>query len=233
MATRLFALAVFLPVSVVVFWFALVSTVHRGTLAVPDLRGSTVEEARSVAHDLGMEVTLEEPGVFSASIPAGKVADQRPHPGFQVKAGATVTLRLSLGSERVEIPDVHGESLQGAIRSLEQLGVAAGARVVVDGNAGPDRVIATGPPVGSEIPPGTKVDLLVNATPRRQLWVMPSLLSRSLGSIRRFCTDNGFRLGQVHEVNYPGLSAGMVLRQYPPAGSPLSRSDIISVWVSR
>ena len=79
----------------------------------------------------------------------------------------------------------------------------------------------------------TDVDLLVNSSPRDELWVMPSLVSRNIGVIRRFCAAHGLRLGQIHEVAYPGLSSGLVLRQYPPAGSPLSRSDIISVWVSQ
>jgi serine/threonine-protein kinase len=232
-AARLLALAVFLPVSAVVFWFALVYTVHQGAMAVPDLRGATVEEARAVAHDLGMEVEIEDPGVFSASMPAGAVAAQRPHPGFQVKAGAKVTVRLSLGNERISIPDIHGESLQSALRGLEQLGLPVGARIGIDGHAGPDQVIATGPPIATEVPPGTEIDLLVNTTPHDQFWVMPSLMSRNVSVIRRFCSSYGLRLGQVHEVTYPGLSSGMVLRQYPPAGSPLSRSDIISVWVSR
>ena len=233
MAARLLALAVFLPVSAVVFWFALVYTVHQGAMAVPDLRGATVEEARAVAHDLGMEVEIEDPGVFSASMPAGAVAAQRPHPGFQVKAGAKVTVRLSLGNERISVPDIHGESLQSALRGLEQLGLPVGARIGIDGHAGPDQVIATGPPIATEVPPGTEIDLLVNTTPHDQFWVMPSLMSRNVSVIRRFCSSYGLRLGQVHEVAYPGLSSGMVLRQYPPAGSPLSRSDIISVWVSR
>ena len=233
MAARLLALAVFLPVSAVVFWFALVYTVHQGAMAVPDLRGTTVEEARAVAHDLGMEVEIEDPGVFSASMPAGAVAAQRPHPGFQVKAGAKVTVRLSLGNERISVPDIHGESLQSALRGLEQLGLPVGARIGIDGHAGPDQVIATGPPIATEVPPGTEIDLLVNTTPHDQFWVMPSLMSRNVSVIRRFCSSYGLRLGQVHEVAYPGLSSGMVLRQYPPAGSPLSRSDIISVWVSR
>ena len=202
-------------------------------MAVPDLRGATVEEARAVAHDLGMEVEIEDPGVFSASMPAGAVAAQRPHPGFQVKAGAKVTVRLSLGNERISVPDIHGESLQSALRGLEQLGLPVGARIGIDGHAGPDQVIATGPPIATEVPPGTEIDLLVNTTPHDQFWVMPSLMSRNVSVIRRFCSSYGLRLGQVHEVTYPGLSSGMVLRQYPPAGSPLSRSDIISVWVSR
>ena len=87
--------------------------------------------------------------------------------------------------------------------------------------------------MATEVPPGTEIDLLINTTPQDKFWVMPSLMSRNVGLIRRFCTAHGLRLGQVHEVSYPGLASGMVLRQYPPAGSPLSRSDIISVWVSR
>jgi serine/threonine-protein kinase len=220
-------------VAAVVFWFALVFTVHQGATAVPNLTAMTVEDARTMVHDLGMEVEIEEPGVFSASVAPGAVADQRPHAGFQVKAGATVIVRLSLGNERIEIPDLYGESLQSALRGLEQLGLPIGARIGVDGYAGPDQVIATGPPVATEVPPGTEVDLLINSTPRDDLWVMPSLMSRNIDVVRRFCRDHRLRLGQVHEVSYPGLGLGMVLRQYPPAGSPVSRSDIISVWVSR
>ena len=233
MAARLLALTVFLPVAGVVFWFAFGYTVHRGAKAVPDHRGSTVEQARAVVHDLGMEIEIEETGVFSASIRPGAVAVQRPHSGFQVKVGATVTVRLSLGNERVAVPDIRGESLQSALRGLEGLNLPIGTRVGVDGHAGPDQVIATGPPMATEVPPGTEIDLLVNMTPREELWVMPSLMSRNVGLIRRFCGAHGLRLGQVHEVSYPGLASGMVLRQYPAAGSPLSRSDIISVWVSR
>lgn len=233
MASRLLALALFFPVSGVVFWFALVHTVHQGAMAVPDLSGASVEEARSKLHDLGMDLEIEDPGVFSPSIPVGAVAVQRPHPGFQVKTGAMVNVRLSLGNERVGVPDIYGESLQSALRGLDQEGLTAGARIDVYGHGGPDQVIATGPPVTTLVPPGTDVDLLINTAPREEFWVMPSLMSRNIGVVRRFCGAHALRLGQVHEVAYPGLRSGMVLRQYPPAGSPLSRSDIISVWVSR
>lgn len=233
MALRLLALVVFCVVAAVVFWFALVHTVHQGALAVPDVRGSSLEEARRAAHDLGMDLRLEEPGVYSTSVALGGVADQRPHPGFQVKSGAVITVRLSLGSERVAVPDLEGESLQGAERALEQAGLEVGRTFAVDGQAGPDQVIASSPPTSIEVPPDSALDLLVNATPFRPIWVMPSLLSHDLAAIRTFCADNGLRIGQIHEVAYPGLASRIVLRQYPAAGSPLSRSDIISVWVSR
>ena len=76
-------------------------------------------------------------------------------------------------------------------------------------------------------------DLLVNTAPGKQLWVMPSLVSQPLERVERFCRLHRLRLGRAREVNYPGIPSGLVLRQYPPAGSPVAPSEIITVWVSQ
>jgi serine/threonine-protein kinase len=233
MLARLVIAVVFLACAGVVFWLALVHIVHRGTLAVPDLRGETLEQAERLAHDVGLTLAVEEPGVFSTATPPGAIADQEPAPGFHVKTGSAVTVRLSLGGERVEIPDIRGESLQGGLRGLEQTGLSPGRRVQLNGQSGADRILATEPPIGNEAAPNSEINLLVNVAPERELWVMPSLLSRSRDAIRSFCRNHQLRLGQIHEVSYPGLPPGLVLRQYPPAGSPLSRSDIVTIWVSK
>jgi beta-lactam-binding protein with PASTA domain len=230
---RLLAVVVFLACFVVVFWFALVHTVHLGTLSVPDLRAKTLEEAEQVAHDIGLIVEVEEPGVFSSSVAPEAVAAQEPHPGFHVKTGSSVKVRLSLGNKRTEIPDLTDESQQSALRALERTGLRPGARARVMYQSSGDRVIATDPPIGSSIPPSQEVNLLVNVAPEQELWVMPNLLSQPVQQVRRFCRNNYLRLGQVHEVTYPGMPAGIVLRQYPAAGSPLSRSDIITVWITQ
>jgi beta-lactam-binding protein with PASTA domain len=233
MARRLLAAAVFTLCAGIVFWFALVHTVHRGTLAVPELRSSSIEDARQKAHDLGLEMLIEEPGVFSSAVEAGTVASQEPPPGFHVKAGSKITVRVSLGGEQVAVPDVRESSLSTAEREVEQAGLATGVRARVEQQGGADRVIASGPPVGSLVPPGGVVDLLVNTSPASRRWVMPPLVSRSLTDVQSFCRANRLRLGQAREVAYPGLAPGIVLRQHPPAGSPVTQSDVVTVWVSR
>ena len=233
MAKRLLAASVFLVCAGFVSWFALVQTVHRGTLAVPSLGEETLEDARQQLHDLGLELEVEEPGVFSASIPPGVIAHQEPPPGFHVKAGSSVNVRVSLGGERVAVPDIRGNSLTTGEREVELAGLSTGLRSRVEGQGASDRIIATGPPVGHEVPPLATVDLLVNTVPKSRQWVMPSLVSQQLDWVRRFCRTNRLRLGQAREVEYPGLPGGLVLRQYPPAGSPVGPSDIITVWVSR
>ena len=233
MARRLLAAAVFTLCAGIVFWFALVHTVHRGTLAVPDLTSKTLEAARQQAHDVGLELMVDEPGVFSVAVEAGAVAHQDPPPGFHVKAGSRVTVRISLGDEQVAVPDIRGSSLSSAEREIEQAGLSTGVRARVEQQGAADRVIASGPPVGHPIPPGGAVDLLVNTSPTSRQWVMPSMVSRSLAEVERFCRANRLRIGQAREVTYPGLPAGIVLRQHPPAGSPVTLSDVVTVLVSR
>ena len=233
MAKRLLAALIFFLCAGVVFWFALVYTVHRGTLAVPELGEKTIEEAKRRVHDLGLEMTVEEPGVFSTSVAPGTIATQQPPPGFHVKSGSVVTVRLSLGGKTIDVPEVRENSLNAAQREIERSGLAPGRRARVEGEGAADRVIATGPPVGQQVAPITRIDLLVNTAPHRQQWVMPSLVSQSLSRVEEFCRLNRLRLGQAREVNYPGVPSGLVLRQYPPAGSPVAPSEIITVWVSR
>jgi beta-lactam-binding protein with PASTA domain len=233
MAKRLLAAFFFLLCAGVVFWFALVHTVHRGTLAVPDLGEKTLEEARQRVHDLGLEMTVDEPGVFSTAVDPGAIAFQEPPPGFHVKSGSVVTVRVSLGGKTIDVPEIRESSLNAAQREIERAGLVPGVRARVEGDGAADRVIATGPPVGQQVAPLARIDVLVNTAPYRQLWVMPALVSQPLDRVEQFCRLNRLRLGRAREVNYPGVPSGLVLRQYPPAGSPVAPSEIITVWVSR
>ncbi len=227
------AAGVFLVAAGAMFWFALVHTVHSGTVTVPDLRGLGTEEAERVCHDIGLILDVSSEGAVSESVPPGRIARQEPPPGFHLKTGATVTVMPSLGTAIACVPPVEGVSVQAALRDLEQEGLAVGRRVRVEGESAGEAVLAVSPPVGTRLAPGSTVDLLVNVQPRRIQWVTPRFLGLAVGRVRTFCRTRALRMGQVHEVAYPGVPPGIVLRQYPPAGSPLSRSDIISLWVSR
>lgn len=233
MLTRVAAVLLFVGCAAIVSWQALVHTVHRGTVAVPELVGQVPAQADRTAHDVGLQVEVEEQGVFADQIEVGAIATQQPRPGFHVKTGSAVRVRLSLGSRRAEIPDVRGESLQSSELGLQRVGLVPGRRAHVDGMAGADRVLATDPPIGEVTVPGSEVNVLVNRAPANELWIMPSLLSRSTEQVRRLCLAYQLRLGQIHEVDYPGVVPGTVLRQYPPAGSPVSRADIITVWAAQ
>lgn len=233
MIGKLIIVGVFFLTAGVTGWFSLVYTVHLGTVSVPELRGLSDQEAESQAHDLGLIVDFEETGIFSTSVTPGLVAAQNPLPGFHVKTGSVVRVNRSLGDEQIWVPSVLGENPHAAIRALENAGLNPGRRAEVFGQGGADSVIETNPAVDTRVLPEIKVDILTNRSPAQSIWVMPSLLSQHLSAVRSFCSRHRFRLGRIHEVDYPGISPNLVLRQYPPAGSPFSRSDIITLWISR
>jgi len=231
--SRLTLVLIFFVFAAVVFWQALVHTLHLGTISIPDLRSMTTEEATRIAHDVGLIVKVDENGAFSATVDTGLIAEQEPSAGYHVKTGSIVNVRTSLGNQRISIPDLRGISFQAAQQDLAALGLKSGTRIRLNAHKVGDEVVATEPPIGTDVAPGAIINLLVNTTPKRDIWVMPSFLSRSVGSVRHYCRKNHLRLGHVHEVPYPGFADGTVLRQYPAAGSPVSRSDIITIWASR
>jgi len=225
---------VFLISAGLLFWFSLVYTIHQGTVSVPDLVGKTVEEAEAMGHDRGLEVTLEDGGVFNDSVAIGLIGAQRPPAGFHLKSGSEVRLRISLGHEKTSVPNLEGLSLPAAAQKLAEAGLHAGRRVEVSGqSASADIVLASSPEFGRILRPNEEVAILINHTPARKLWIMPRLLDMPLSRVRRFAKKKHLRIGRLHEVEYPGYPPGIILRQYPPAGLPLAPSDIISLWISR
>ncbi len=233
MGRWILAAGVFAITAGLTFWFALVHTVHRGTVAVPELSGLSTDQAEKVCHDLGLALQVDPDGAVSEKVPVGRIAWQEPPAGFHLKGGSTVTVRASVGAAVAAVPPLEGVSLQAAVRDLEAEGLTPGQRFEVTGEAAGEAVVASSPPAGRRLPPGSEVVLLVNTQPARRLWVTPQFLGRAGDTVRSFCRTRGLRVGQIHEVEYPGVPPGLVLRQYPPAGSPLSRSDIISLWVSQ
>jgi beta-lactam-binding protein with PASTA domain len=45
--------------------------------------------------------------------------------------------------------------------------------------------------------------------------------------------NEGFHIGKMNYVKYPGVEAGVVIQQKPQAGYRLSKSDIILLDVSQ
>ncbi|MER6983048.1 Stk1 family PASTA domain-containing Ser/Thr kinase [Streptomyces carpinensis] len=88
---------------------------------VPDVTGEDVDEAKSDLQDAGLKVTVS-PQQVNSQFDKGQVAEQSPAGGGKAAEGDTVTLTLSKGPEMVEVPDVTGDSVDDAKKTLQQAG---------------------------------------------------------------------------------------------------------------
>ncbi|MEU8465193.1 Stk1 family PASTA domain-containing Ser/Thr kinase [Streptomyces sp. NPDC029003] len=90
-------------------------------VAVPALAGKPLDQARAALEAVGLTAATAPEQVNSAS-PAGTVASQSLAAGAQAAGGDTVTLTVSKGPRQVLVPDVTGQDVDPARKTLEGLG---------------------------------------------------------------------------------------------------------------
>lgn len=207
--------------------------VRSGVTTAPDLTGLTVVEAEKVLADQGLKLRRSEAeGRFDPDVAAGHVARQDPRARTLVKRGSTVEVVLSLGPERLEVPDVVGRSVQAAQVTLAGAGLAVGRTLHVFSHRAAGTVVEEEPGVGAAVAPKSPVDLLIAVDDPDDSYVMPDLVYRSYDGVRAFFEGRGFRFGSIKFERYEGVAAGVILRQFPVAGHPVSHADAISLVVA-
>jgi beta-lactam-binding protein with PASTA domain len=77
------------------------------------------------------------------------------------------------------------------------------------------------------------VALLVSRGPTGGDYVMPDLIGRDAERIVAGLRGAGLKVADVRYRGYAGVAPGIVLRQVPPAGQRVRRSDPIILDVSR
>jgi beta-lactam-binding protein with PASTA domain len=109
------------------------------------------------------------------------------------------------------------------------------ARVVEIEDAAPDgTVLVQRPPPGeADLSAGGGASLLVSRGPGGASFVMPDLIGRDAGMVLRALQGVGLKVSDVRYRTYPGIEPGIVLRQTPPAGYPVSARGAVLLDVSK
>jgi beta-lactam-binding protein with PASTA domain len=231
-AGRLFAIAACLVATYVLFAVTGMRVALRvREVPVPDLRNHTVTEATARLQDAGLALTVDQSGRLDPKVPAGRIALQEPAAGTVTRRQRSVRVWMSQGPRITTIPTLTGESERAAQLRLQQDGLAVRSLAEVRSSDFPSGTVIAQEPPGSAR--GTEVALLVNRGERSHNYVMPDLIgvagSRAVDLLRA----RGFRVTIVGELPYPGVPAGIVLRQFPAAGFQIAAGDPISLEVSR
>jgi beta-lactam-binding protein with PASTA domain len=151
--------------------------IHVREVRVPDLRNQTPADARRIAEQDGLSAQVDS-NYYSPTVPEGRVLSQNPAGGTLVRRGWEVRLALSLGPQRVTIPQVVGESDRAAAISIAERGLQLSSTENVQlpgGEAG--QVIAQDPPANATDVSAPKISLLVAQAPAPQAFVMQDFRS--------------------------------------------------------
>jgi beta-lactam-binding protein with PASTA domain len=220
--------------------------IHTREVAVPDLVGKTPAEAQQVAELNGFQFEIERQ-YYSAKIPAGLVLSQLPPAGTQIRRGWRIRVAESLGPQRVEIPNVIGQSERAAEINILRRGLDVGAVALVPlPGVTVNQVIAQSPSPNASSIAAPKISLLAAEAPEAQAFVMPSFVGQTVSAATAALRDAGFRVGAVTiaatAANEPGATQpataplqafpiSIIVSQNPPPGSKVVMGSAIDFEV--
>jgi len=214
------------------FYTAMRVEMRSTQVEVPDLVGLTMDAARqsSVPSNLVLEVVDQR---NDPRVPSGRVLEQMPPPGAEVRRGRKVKLILSLGGKVLQVPDIAGHASRAAVIELRQEGFVPGDEAHIYSLVVPaGRVVAQVPEADTTAVPHSRVHRLVSDGIPPRLWVMPDLIGRNRIEAERWIALSGFRKGTVRRVPAPGKRRGTVVAQIPLAGFPVRSRAIVELAVA-
>jgi beta-lactam-binding protein with PASTA domain len=200
-------------------------------VVVPQLAGKTVNDATALLFEAGLNLKVEEVRRVDTKVASGLILSQEPQPGVATRRQRSVKVWVSSGPRAMIVPALLGESERTAQLRMQQDGLElAGISEVRSSDYPSDAIIAQTPAAKSRAP---KVALLINRGERGATYVMPDLIGVNGDRAADLLRVRAFRVAVVGDHPYPGVPAGVVIRQNPQAGFQIAPGEPISLEVSR
>jgi len=200
------------------------------TAAVPDLSGSTESEARSILGDEGFrlgEVTSQP----NDTVPEGQIFAQDPQAGVEVREGGRVNVVVSTGPELFPVPDVTGDTLEGAQATLEGAGFVLGSQTEeFSDEVDEGRIISQDPAAGGEFRAGTAVNVVVSAGPEEI--VVPNVVGQDWIQAAETLQAEGLRVFRNVDTTPSSEPENTVLATDPAPGTQVERGTAVRLTTS-
>ncbi len=136
------------------------------SVPTPDIVGQSTTAATEILRAAGLSLVVAEEQ-FSEETPADQVISSDPAPGAGVREGGAVGAVVSKGPERYVIPNVQGLTAAEATAALTGANLVIGSTTTVfDDRVPANAVFGTSPEIGTEVKPGTSVDISVSKGPK-------------------------------------------------------------------
>lgn len=194
---------------------------------VPPVLRKTQAEAEKKLHGAGLDVKVVNE--FSDVIPKGKVIGSKPGPGERVRDTGTVTIRVSQGPPRAEVPNVVGMPLAEAKRKIADQGLTIGKVIRrFSSETAQDSVLSTSPVSGSVRRPETPVSIVVS---KGQPVDIPDVVGDSVDEARSELEDAGFKVKIAERQVFSEEDKGSVAEQSPSGEG--AKGDTVTLTVSK
>ena len=197
---------------------------------VPNFVGAVYDEIDPAAYP-DFKITLKE-SVFDDEIEEGKVINQSPESGDQVKEGTEIALTVSLGPKTDEMPKLKGQLKSNAEKLLKLLDL--NLTILFDEEYSDDieegRVTRTDPDEGATLEDGQSVTVYISKGPEEKPVKVPNLIGMTEKAA--IAALNDAKLDYSIERKNDDAEAGKVIGQSVDAGEEVDEGTKITLTIS-
>lgn len=173
---------------------------------------------------------------YNSTYPYGVVYEQSQPEGKSLKKGATIELYVSMGTETKSIPDVKGNTLTNAKKTLEMQGFKVVVKERADEDVAQGLAVGTSPAAGSSISDGSEITLYVSSGAPTVYVNLPDVTKMTLEDAKTSLAKAGLVLGTVTEVDNIDIITpeGVVVTQDPAfsSGKQVGKGTAVNLTVS-
>jgi eukaryotic-like serine/threonine-protein kinase len=197
--------------------------------AVPDLRGDSLDEAKSALTRGGL-IAGDINHQFHDVAAEGTVFGTDPDPGTAVKKGVRIDLLVSKGPQLFAVPDIVGKPFDDAkaMMSAAYFSLSLGSRKHHD-TIPKEAVISYGPP-REEAKRATAFTATVSDGP--ELVAVPDVDGKSSSAAEKAIEAAGFTFGTSSDYS-ESVPEGVVIRTDPAGGATAPKGSQITAIVSK
>lgn len=214
-------------------YFTMMILIKGEELNAPDLVGKSIMEAEDIADNCRVYLKKVE-GTYDKNVKPNIIINQVPSPGVRIKEKSIIKVFIPSQVVEVVVPNLSGLSLNDCDKILGENDLIKRYISYIDAPDTPvDIVVGQSYPVGTQVPRGTEIDLLVSRGSKEISYIMPDLIGKKSGDIMIAFEQLGLKIPTPTKVSYPGVESGIVVKQYPLSGFPINNKARISIEVSK
>ncbi len=238
-----FIIILFLFSGYLFFYIYLPSVTHHDeAIAVPDLKGQTLEKSKEFLETLSLQYKIYD-STYMPGLATSSVINQFPVAGEKVKSNRTIYLTIStVNPPEIKMPNLVGNSFKAAEMTLKSYGLILG-EVKYKASASQGAVLAQyldnnqNIVVGTTLKKGTVIHILVSSGLGSEEIILPNITGYTLAEAKKMIQNLGLEVGSVVYDENSGHSDGQVFRQKPTNNDndttiKVKSGEIIDLWVA-
>ncbi len=199
-----------------------------GNVAVPPVVGLPEDQAVRAIKAAKLKISRIQTE-SSDTIATGAATRTDPSAGQQEPVGSSVTLFISTGQPKVNVPDVTGQTVNAAKSQLQSAGFKVTTTSQTSASVKSGTVISQSPAGGTPEPKDTVVTLAVSQGPPPAS--VPNVQGDTVAAATSALKGAGLKVAQQTKAVKKQAKNGIVLSQSPAPGSNVKKGSTVTIVV--